>query len=225
MKENNRSYRAVVFDLDGTLLDTLTDLANSVNAVLGNHGMPQYTEEQIRSFVGNGIRMLLKRTVPDGEENPEFSSVFEEFKIYYGVHCMDETEPYPGIIALLEQLKKQGYRTAIVSNKADFAVKKLSRVYFGELIDVAIGEREGCRRKPAPDSVLQALEELGIPKEDAVYVGDSDVDLETAKNAGTDCIAVTWGFRSRAFLMEHGAVDGRMAANAAELFKLLEKTK
>lgn len=221
MTVESRKYDAVVFDLDGTLLDTLTDLTESANAVLEKHGMPQYTREQIGSFVGNGIRKLLHRAVPGGEDHSEFEQIYAEFTQYYGEHCMDETEPYPGIIALLQRLKKEGYAMAIVSNKADFAVKKLSSVYFRELIDVAVGERSGSRRKPAPDSVLQALEELGVAQSRAVYIGDSDVDIKTAKNAGTDCISVDWGFRSREFLLENGAAPQDIASNVNEVYRLI----
>lgn len=216
-----RKYDAVIFDLDGTLLDTLEDLKNSANAAAAKYGMPQYTRQQISSFVGNGIRRLIQQVVPGGEENAEFEQVFQAFKEHYALHCMDETEPYPGIPALLGWLKKSGCRTAIVSNKADFAVKKLRDVYFGELVEVAIGEREGCRRKPAPDSVFQALSDLGVDRERAVYVGDSDVDLQTARNAGIDCISVCWGFRSREFLIGQGAVPERIAANANQLKDML----
>lgn len=216
-----RRYDAVVFDLDGTLLDTLDDLTDSTNAVMAQYHMPQYTREQVCSFVGNGIRRLLQQAVPGGTENPQFEQVFESFCTYYNMHCMDSTEPYPGIMALLSWLDKEGYQVAIVSNKADFAVKKLRDLYFGDLVPVAIGEREGCRRKPAPDSVLQALEELHIPLGRAVYVGDSDVDVQTAMNARIPCIAVTWGFRSREFLLECGAVPEMIAADVNALKELL----
>ncbi|MCD7737196.1 MAG: HAD family hydrolase [Lachnospiraceae bacterium] len=216
-----KHYDAVIFDLDGTLLDTLRDLTDSTNAVLARYGMPQYSQEDVRSFVGNGIRNLLLRTVPNGEANQDFEKVFEDFKHYYEEHCLDATEPYPGIPYLLSELHKSGCRMAIVSNKADFAVKKLNKVYFGDLIEVAVGEREGCRRKPEPDSVLLALEELNVPLERAVYIGDSEVDLLTAKNSGIDGIIVTWGFRSREALLAAGADPDRMAANVRELISML----
>ncbi|MCD7818724.1 MAG: HAD family hydrolase [Lachnospiraceae bacterium] len=217
----DRHYDAVVFDLDGTLLDTLRDLADSANVILGRYGMPQYDQEDIRRFVGNGIPRLIQRVVPDGEKNPDYMHVLQDFNSYYEEHCMDATEPYPGIPLLISRLRRDGCQTAIVSNKADFAVKKLSRVYFGDQIDVAVGEREGCRRKPEPDSVWQALRELNVPLERAVYVGDSEVDIQTAKNAGIDCIIVTWGFRSRDFLLSQGADPERMASNVKELIPLL----
>lgn len=217
-----KKYDAVIFDLDGTLLDTLSDLTVSANAAAAQYGFAQHSREEICSFVGNGIRRLIQQIVPDGESNPVFERVYDYFCKHYGLHCMEETEPYPGILSLLDWLKKEGCRTAIVSNKADFAVKKLKDVYFGELIDAAIGEREGCRRKPEPDSVWQALAEIGVARERAVYVGDSDVDIMTAKNAGMDCISVSWGFRSREFLLAHGAAPERIAANVRELRGLLE---
>ena len=195
----------VVFDLDGTLLDTLQDLANAVNYALEKQGMPKRTLEEVRQFVGNGVRLLMIRAIPDGESNPRFEETFQLFKEYYGVHCNDNTKPYEGILELIETLKKKGYAVAIVSNKIDFAVKELNDLYFKGIVPVAIGEKEGIRRKPAPDTVFEALKELGKTKEEAVYVGDSDVDIETAKNAGMPCISVLWGFRDKEFLAEHGA--------------------
>jgi phosphoglycolate phosphatase len=211
------NYKAVIFDLDGTLLDTIDDLKNSVNAAAAQYGLPTHSREKVSSLLGNGIRYLISHAVPDGEANPDFEGIFQAFKAHYAVHCMDETEAYPGIMALLEWLKKSGYRTAIVSNKVDPAVKKMKDVYFGELIEIAIGEREDIRRKPAPDSVLKTLAELGVEKEDAVYVGDSEVDLLTAQNAGMDCIAVSWGFRSREHLIAHGAKPEQIVDTVLEL--------
>lgn len=219
----NRKYDAVIFDLDGTLLDTLSDLTNSVNTVMKRHHMPQYTREQIRSFVGNGIRRLMQQVVPGGEAHPDFISIYEEFCAYYNLHCLDETEPYPGIISLLDGLNKGGYRTAIVSNKADFAVKKLRNIYFKDLVEVAIGERPDVRKKPAPDTVFQALRELDVERFKAVYVGDSEVDVQTAENAGMDSIIVTWGFRDRELLLQQGARSESMAANVNEVYRLIKK--
>ncbi len=215
-----RRYDAVIFDLDGTLLDTLDDLTASTNAAVESFGIPPYTRDQVSSFVGNGIRNLMRRAVPGGEENPEFEQAFSRFKAHYGVHCMDRTRAYPGIPEMLRELKADGYRTGIVSNKADFAVKKLKDAYFDGLVDTAVGEREGVQRKPAPDTLFQVLKELGVPRERAVYVGDSDVDLHTAANAGMDCIAVTWGFRTEEFLKEQGA--DRLAKDAGELRNYLQ---
>lgn len=147
----------------------------------------------------------MKRAVPKGEEDPEFENIFDDFKAFYGEHCNDKTRPYDGIMELLGELKRQGYELAIVSNKLDSAVKELNKRYFEGIIDVAIGEKEGVLRKPAPDTVVTALKELNCSKETAIYVGDSDVDIQTAKNVGIPCISVLWGFRDREFLEEHDA--------------------
>ena len=195
----------VVFDLDGTLLDTLQDLANAVNYALEQQGMPKRTLEEVRQFVGNGVRLLMIRAVPDGESNPLFEETFSLFKEYYGEHCNDNTKPYAGVVELIETLKEKGYAVAIVSNKIDFAVKELNDLYFKGIVPVAIGEKEGIRRKPAPDSVLAVLEKFQISKDEAVYIGDSEVDIQTAFHAGMKEIAVTWGFRPESFLKENGA--------------------
>lgn len=194
----------VIFDLDGTLLDTLEDLKNATNYALKVCGMPERTLSEVRRFVGNGVRNLMIRAVPQGEENPEFEHAFAVFKEYYGEHCNDATRAYDGIPELLQELKNRGYAMAIVSNKIDSAVQDLNNRYFPQ-VDVAIGDRENLKRKPEPDSVFLALEELGRTREEAVYVGDSDVDLATAQNAGLPCISVLWGFRDKEFLVEHGA--------------------
>ena len=172
----------VVFDLDGTLLDTLQDLANAVNYALEQQGMPKRTLEEVRCFVGNGVRLLMIRAVPDGESNPLFEETFSLFKEYYGEHCNDKTRAYDGVVPLLRELKEKGYALAIVSNKIDFAVKELNEIYFEGIVQAAIGEREGVARKPAPDMVRTALAELGKPADTAIYIGDSDVDVMTANN-------------------------------------------
>ncbi len=196
----------VVFDLDGTLLDTLDDLMNSVNYALESNGYPARTRDEVRRFVGNGILLLMQRALPSGQENPDFDKVFAGFKEHYGIHCNDLTKPYEGIMELLELLKEKGVKMAIVSNKADFAVKELSEIYFKGIIPVAIGEKEseGIRKKPAPDTVMEALRQLGSTTENAVYVGDSEVDLATAENCGMDYILCEWGFREREKLEELG---------------------
>ena len=196
----------VVFDLDGTLLDTLDDLMNSVNYALESNGYPARTRDEVRRFVGNGILLLMQRALPSGQENPGFDKVFAGFKEHYGIHCNDLTKPYEGIMELLELLKEKGVKMAIVSNKADFAVKELSEIYFKGIIPVAIGEKEseGIRKKPAPDTVMEALRQLGSTTENAVYVGDSEVDLATAENCGMDYILCEWGFREREKLEELG---------------------
>lgn len=209
----------VIFDMDGTVLDTLQDLADAVNAALKAFAMPERTIDEVRSFVGNGVRRLLELSVPDGFANPHFEEVFAKFREYYGVHCNDKTKAYDGILPLLRELEKEGYGLAIVSNKLDSAVKELNEIYFEGIVKVAIGEVEGIAKKPAPDMVEKALRELGKTKETAVYVGDSDVDLMTARNVGLPCISVLWGFREEGFLKEQGA---RYFAKApAEIPKLI----
>ncbi|MBO5145753.1 MAG: HAD family hydrolase [Lachnospiraceae bacterium] len=202
--KKNEKITTVIFDLDGTLLNTLEDLAAAVNYALAACSMPPRTINEVRQFVGNGIRKLMIRAVPQGEENPAFEKAFDCFKRYYGEHCNDATRAYDGIPELLQELKKSGYALAIVSNKIDSAVRDLNAKYFPQ-VEVAIGDRENLKRKPEPDSVYLALKELGRTKEEAVYVGDSDVDLQTAKNAGLPCISVLWGFRDKEFLIEQGA--------------------
>ena len=199
-----KKYRAVIFDLDGTLLDTLDDLAGSVNYSLNKYAGMTRSVQQIRTFVGNGVRTLMTRSLPGGQSNPAFEAAFEDFKAYYADHCRDNTKPYPKISELVHELSARGYQLAIVSNKTDPEVKKLSREYFGDAFSSAVGEREGVLRKPAPDTLFQTLKELGLAKEQAVYIGDSEVDVQTALNAGVDCIGVTWGFRSPEQLAEAG---------------------
>lgn len=198
-------FETVIFDLDGTLLDTLEDLTDAVNHALGAYKMPLRTIEEIRKFVGNGVRNLMIQAVPNGEKNPAFEEIFALFKEYYGEHCNDKTGPYKGVLDLMKELKKQGYVMGIVSNKIDSAVKELNRMYFADYIQVAIGEKEGVQRKPAPDTVFAALKEIGREKETAIYIGDSEVDLATAKNAGIPCVSVLWGFRDKEFLEKCGA--------------------
>lgn len=200
-----KKYSAVIFDLDGTLLNTLTDLTNAVNHAMSALGFEEKTLDQVKSFVGNGIAVLMELCVPDGKKNPRFEQALEEFKAYYAEHSRDNTAPYDGIMELIKKLSAKGVKMAIVSNKIDFAVKDLNREYWNGIIDVAIGETPQIRRKPAPDTVLKALSELGADKNDAVYVGDSEVDIATAENAGMECISVTWGFRDRKSLIKNGA--------------------
>ena len=208
-------FNVYVFDLDGTLLDTLQDLANSVNYALRQHGMPEHSIDDIRRFVGNGVRLLMERAVPDGARNPQFEETFATFRQHYMQHSLDTTRPYDGIPELIHELKARGCQMAVVSNKMMAATQELVHHFFPD-IPVAIGEHEaaGIRKKPAPDTVFEALRQLGIihhpssiihQTSDIVYVGDSDVDIETARNSGLPCISVLWGFRSRDFLLAHGA--------------------
>lgn len=198
-------YKAVIFDLDGTLLNTLEDLMDAVNYALKQYGYPARTLSEIRAFVGNGVRKLMERALPDGADNPQFEALLGAFRTYYTAHCEDKTHAYDGVPALMRQLKADGLKIAIVSNKLDSAVKELNQSYFKDYVHAAIGEQEGVRKKPAPDMVEQALAQLQCDKKDAVYIGDSDVDIQTAANAGLDCISVSWGFRDAGFLRECGA--------------------
>lgn len=202
-----------IFDLDGTLLDTLNDLATSVNYALRTHHMPEHSIDDVRHFVGNGVRMLMVRAVPDGEQNAQFEATFRTFREHYMAHSLDTTHPYQGIPELLAELKAQGKRLAVVSNKFYAATQELCHHFFPDTIEVAIGEHEaeGIRKKPAPDTVMEALRQLGVSKEGAVYVGDSEVDIATAHNSGLPCISVLWGFRSRCFLTEKGATTFAVA--------------
>lgn len=194
-----------IFDLDGTLLDTLQDLKASTNHALHSHGLPERTTEEVRQFVGNGVRKLIERAVPENTPQEVLEAVFADFRKHYMDHCLDATAPYPGIIDMLRRLKAQGKRMAIVSNKLDPAVKELNERFFKEYIDLAVGESDTVRRKPAPDMVNTILQTLGIAKEEMVYVGDSEVDLQTARNAGVGCISVLWGFRDKEILIANGA--------------------
>ena len=198
-------YNTYIFDLDGTLLSTLGDLAASCNYALRTNGMPERTIDEVRVFVGNGVKKLMERAVPNGEDNPAFEKTYSDFRKHYMVHNLDTTKPYDGVMDLLKELNSRGKKVAVVSNKFYAATKELCRHFFGNLVQVAIGEREDIRKKPAPDTVIEAMRQLGVTTEGAVYIGDSDVDIETARNSGMPCISVLWGFRDRDFLLQHGA--------------------
>lgn len=203
--EDRMKKKLVIFDMDGTILDTLDDLTDSVNYALSYCGYPKHTRDEVRSFVGNGILKLVERSLPSDAGEDDIDKVFHAFKDYYKVHCHDKTRPYPGIINVMETLKEKGFLTAVVSNKADFAVQELCLRYFLDLVDCAVGERKGTNKKPAPDSVISVMKTLNVSPQESVYIGDSDVDIETAENAGIDCIAVTWGFREYEYLKQCGA--------------------
>lgn len=209
----------VIFDLDGTLLNTLGDLADAVNFALRQYGYPERSIEEVRCFVGNGVSKLMELSIPEGKNNPEFGNCLAVFKNYYSKNMQNKTCPYDGIMDLLEALRKEGCRTAIVSNKFDAAVKELNRRYFDGYIGIAAGESESVHRKPAPDCVNLVLRKLGSTAKEAVYVGDSEVDIKTAHNAGLPCICVTWGFRGREFLEKEGA--DRIISHPSELLDLL----
>lgn len=197
-------YNTVIFDLDGTLLNTIDDLADAVRYVQQKFGWKLHTTDTVKKHVGNGIRNLLRLSIPDGFENPHFEEVFNTFKEFYQKNCMVQTCPYPGIIELLKALKEKGYKMAIVSNKAHSAVLELNENLFKEYIDIALGENEagGIKKKPAPDMVNLALEKLGSVKSESIYVGDSEVDKATADNSEMDCVLCQWGFRHLSLLQE-----------------------
>ena len=200
-----RRYKAIIFDLDGTLLDTLTDLAEGTNYALRVNGFPERTPDEIRRFVGNGARKLIERAVPDGQIEAALEQVRQDFNIYYKVHCKDHTAPYSGIMEMLQELVQQGYALGVVSNKPDFAVQELIPEYFPRIFASVSGERQGVAKKPAPDLILEAMKNLQADSSNAVYVGDSEVDLEAAVNAGIPCISVAWGFKGKKFLEEQQA--------------------
>ncbi len=214
-----RKYDLLVFDLDGTILNTLEDLTDSLNVTLTLHGYPQRRQSEVRSFVGNGIRLLIRRAVPEELSETGLDLLYQEFISYYQQHCMDKTRPYEGIPELLRQVRDRGYRTAVVSNKADSAVKILCDQYFKGLFDWMAGEQSGILRKPAPDSVNRILDSLHISRDRAVYIGDSDVDIKTAQNAGMDGIIVTWGFKDPEFLRDRGA--GCLVSDPGEIMGLI----
>lgn len=200
-----KNIDTIIFDMDGTVLNTLDDLTDSVNYVMNRFNMPTHSTEDYRRYFGNGIRYALKCAVPEGTSDSVIDEMLPVFKEHYDKHCLDKTRPYDGITELMSGLKKRGYKMAIVSNKIDSAVKELNDRFFSEYVDVAIGEREGIKRKPAPDTVNAALNELGSDKETSVYIGDSEVDYQTAVNSGIPCISVLWGFRDKDFLVDAGA--------------------
>ena len=218
---NFKDIDSIIFDLDGTLLDTLDDLCNSVNYSLRTNNFPERSLAEVRTFVGNGIRLLIERSVPEGTSKELIDKTFECFKTYYAVHCNDKTKTYPGVMDMLKELKKNGYKIAVLSNKAQYAVTKLCNIYFNNLLDDAVGARENVAKKPSPDALYICAENNNINLNNVIYVGDSDVDVATANNAGVRGIAVTWGFRSRELLIKCGAEN--LADNTDELLQILLK--
>lgn len=199
--------KTILFDMDGTLLDSLPGLLHSTNAALNVCGYPERTCEEVRTFVGNGVGKLIERALPGGLSNPDYEACLAAFRADYQNAMFTGSKLYPGISELLETLRAEGCRLAVVSNKIDSAVQALSARFLEQRVDVAIGEREGVARKPAPDSVYAALDALQMPRESAAYVGDSEVDLQTARNAGVPCFSVDWGNRSAQELVRAGAVS------------------
>ena len=216
-------YRFLFFDLDGTLLNTLDDLSDAVNTILVRHQMPEITPEQTAAFVGNGAGHLIHCAVPEGTPEEQEKKILAEYRQYYQEHCQVRTAPYSGIPEMLERLKEAGCVMAVVSNKPDAAVKELNRHFFKGLLDSAIGESAEIRRKPAPDTVFEAMRQTGAEQSSSVYIGDSEVDIETARNAGLPCISVSWGFRNKQELEAAGAQV--IAGNAEELEQLLMQAK
>lgn len=212
-------YEAVIFDLDGTLTDTLADLHSSVNYALLKFGFPERTTEEIRSFVGNGVRRLIYLSVPQNTPDETSEECLSVFKEHYKINSLVETKPYDGIIEMLSELKKQKIKTAVVTNKMRSAAVDIVEFFFGGLIDNTVGQVDGISQKPQPDGIFKALDLLGVSKENAVYVGDSEVDCITAKNAGIPCIGVTWGFRDRDVLQENGADE--IIDSPHEIFKYI----
>lgn len=201
------SYEAVLFDLDGTLLDTLDDLTSALNHTLSEDGFGTRSREEVRSYLGNGFARLVTCALPQGASTPGFDSLLAGFASYYNAHCQEKTAPYPGILDMLSSLKDAGVKMAVVSNKGEVAVRELVKYHFDGIVEPfhAFGQRDGIRRKPEPDMVIHAMDVLGTGPEGTLYVGDSDVDYLTAKNAGIDCALVSWGFKGRTFLEGLGA--------------------
>lgn len=212
-------YKAIIFDLDGTLTDTLYDLMESTNYALRYMEWPERTLEEVKQFVGNGVRRLMEQAVPADAEEMEFDECFNVFKEHYVEHCQDHTALYPGIDDLLKELKARGHKMAIVSNKMQAGVDELYNKFFADTIDVAVGETAAMHRKPSPDMVYSVLEKMGVSTEEAIYIGDSEVDMATARNAGLPCISVLWGFRDQDYLREIGAF--LMVETPAEILDLV----
>lgn len=215
MGESAMRYKAALFDMDGTILDTLEDMNDAVNTSLENFGFETITLAQTRSYVGNGIGRLIRLALPNNVDEETYERVLKFYKSYYESHCRVKTREYEGISELLNVLKEAGIKLAVVSNKPDPAVQELAEYFFGGIFDFAVGESAAVRRKPAPDSVNAAVCAMSAEKNTCVYIGDSEVDIATAKNAEIDCISVTWGFREREQLQAAGAV--KLIDSVAEL--------
>lgn len=203
--QNKMKYTAFIFDLDGTLLNTLEDLKSAVNYALGEMSYPKRTLQEVKSFIGNGIAMLVKRSLPQGVSAEDEEKALELFKKYYALHLNDNTAPYDGIEALLKYLKSMGIKTGVVTNKNHLEAKRLTEKFFGDLIDVTVGHKNSIPTKPNPQALFEAMKELDCDKSNTLFFGDSDVDVLTAHNAGVPCVGVTWGFRDREVLESAGA--------------------
>lgn len=219
----SKPITTIVFDMDGTVLNTLEDLTVSMNYVLEKFGMPGHNVEEYRLFFGNGVKEALRLAMPEDASTEVIDEMLPIYKEHYDAHCLDKTGPYDGIVEVMEELKRRGYKLAIVSNKIDSAVKELNNKFFSKAVEVAIGEKPGVNRKPAPDMVEAALKEMGSSKEESVYIGDSEVDFMTAKNSGLPCISVLWGFRDKDYLIEQGAYC--FADKPSDIIQILEENK
>lgn len=213
----NRPYEGVFFDLDGTVIDSLQDLTNAVNHTMVRFGLETFPPEAVRQNLGWGAARLLRRLVPQADE-AEQAALLADYRPYYAAHATDLSAPYPGVIPMLEGLKARGLVLAIVSNKPDNAVRPLTNRFFSDLVALAVGEAPGIRPKPAPDMLRAAADRLGLDLARCLYVGDSEVDLQTAANAGMDCVSVSWGFRDRDQLLAAGA--RRIIDDPAELLAI-----
>ncbi len=205
MNSQNNKYNTCIFDLDGTLTDTLEDLKNSVNFAMRSIGLPERSIDDVRRFVGNGVPKLIKRSVAESTSEADCAKALEAFKEYYLLHLNDNTKPYGGITQLLVSLKEMNVKTAVLSNKDDDAVNGIVGIFFSGLIDFSQGRKDSVPAKPSPQGIFEIMKKLNCDKETTVYIGDSDVDVETAHNAGLKCIGVTWGFRDRELLIQSGA--------------------
>lgn len=221
MKNFTMKIDTLIFDLDGTLLNTLGDLHACFNYAIKYYGYPERTLDEIKSFVGNGIKKAIQRALPYDVEDEKLNNIIELFKKYYQEHMYDLTYPYDGILTLLKELKDKGYKIAVVSNKYDYAVKELCEKYFKNYIDIAIGEGNGVRKKPNSDGIIQAIKVVNSDKNSTIYIGDSEVDIQTAKNIDIPCISVLWGFKDKDFLERHGAKVFAQTPN--DIIKIIEK--
>lgn len=211
----------IIFDLDGTLLDTVEDLHISLNYALKAHNLPLKTKQETTAMLGNGIDILVAKAINSDTTTPIFNSVFTTFKEYYSQHLNDNTAPYPQIIELLEHLKQQNIKTGIVSNKFDYGVKELHKKFFTNLIDYAQGIDENIKKKPSPDAIFAIIDKLNAQNEKNIFVGDSEVDIETAQNANIPCISVSWGFKTKEFLIQHNATH--IIDTPLELLDIIDK--
>ena len=214
-------YKAVIFDMDGTVLNTIEDITDSVNYILAKYDLPQRSVDEVRHFVGNGARVLMSKAIAEGESHPLFDEILKEYEAYYQDHCNIKTGPYKHIPELLKELSERGHKLAIVSNKPMGAVQELNKVYFGDYVPVAIGVTDKLRRKPYPDECLLAMEQLSVNKEDCIYVGDSDVDYKTAVNTELKCISCLWGFRTKDELIAAGVKDNFFVNDPLEILDLV----